>query len=116
MTDKKFTDDEIILGLKCLAGEDEIFCKDCAFRDMDRRFACKKNVSKASLDLINRQKAEIEKLKEAYAVYEETTGLKQVRNDSIKKFADLLKATGGLYGEIWESDIDRVLKVMEGKP
>lgn len=62
MTDKKFTDDEIILGLKCLAGEDEIFCKDCAFRDMDRGFACKKNVSKASLDLIARQKAEIERL------------------------------------------------------
>jgi hypothetical protein len=69
MTDGKFTDDEIILGLKCLAGEDEIFCKDCAFRDMDRGFACKKNVSKASLDLITRQKAEIERLKEFEHMY-----------------------------------------------
>lgn len=56
-------DNDIILGLKCLAGEDEIFCKDCAFRDMDRGFACKKNVSKAALDIINRQKAEIIELK-----------------------------------------------------
>jgi hypothetical protein len=69
MNDNKFTDRQIILGLKCLAGEDEIFCKDCAFRDMDRGFACKKNVSKASLDLITRQKAEIERLKEFEHMY-----------------------------------------------
>ena len=61
------TDNDIILGLKCLAGEDEIFCKDCAFRDMDRGFACKKNVSKAAIDLINLQKAEFEKTGEKWA-------------------------------------------------
>lgn len=63
------TDNDIILGLKCLAHEDEIFCKDCAFRDMDRGFACKKNVSKAAIDFINRQKAEIDRLKEYEHMY-----------------------------------------------
>lgn len=112
-------DNDIILGLKCLADEDEILCKDCAFRYMDRGFACKKNVSKAAIDLINRQKArtlelqgdlkfvrgtvkrllelsdeqkaKIEQLKEAYSVYEETTGLKQVRAEAIREFAERLK-------------------------
>lgn len=63
MTDHKFTDDEIITALKCLSGE-EIFCKDCAFARLeDRGFACKKNVANAALDLLHRQKVEIESLK-----------------------------------------------------
>lgn len=57
MTDHKFTEDEIIKGLKCLSGE-EIFCKDCAFAHLeDHGFACKKNVANAALALIKRQKA-----------------------------------------------------------
>jgi hypothetical protein len=108
----KFTDDEIIKALKCIEDEDEIPCAECAFANVETAFRCRKIVAKAAIDFIKRQQEEIEKLKEAYAVYEETTGLKQVRNDSIKKFADLLKATGGLYGEIWESDIDNLEKEM----
>lgn len=41
---------------------------------------------------------------------------KEVRLETIREFADRLKAKGGLYGEIWESDIDRVLKEMEDEP
>lgn len=37
------------------------------------------------------------------------------RSKAIRAFAERLKAKCGLYGEIWESDIDRVLKEMEDK-
>ena len=122
------TDNDIILGLKCLADEDEILCKDCAFRYMDRGFACKKNVSKAAIDLINRQKtrtlelqgdlkfvrgtverllelsdeqkAKIEQLKEAYSVYEETTGLKQVRAEAIREFAEKIDQLLNRYSNL----------------
>lgn len=57
-------DNDIILGLKCLADEDEILCTDCAFRDINCGFSCKKNVSKAAIDLIKRLKAEILELKQ----------------------------------------------------
>jgi 3-methyladenine DNA glycosylase/8-oxoguanine DNA glycosylase len=41
-----------------------------------------------ALDLINRQRAEIERLKEAYAVYEEISGLKRAKAEAIKEFAE----------------------------
>ncbi len=63
MTDRKFTDDDVIKALECLSGA-EIFCRECAFgRLEDHGFACKKNVANAALALINRKKVEIESLK-----------------------------------------------------
>ena len=57
MTDKKFTDEEIIETLEC-----------CAYSDGCERCQCSKQCDGAehlinALDLINRQKAEIERLK-----------------------------------------------------
>ena len=49
------------------------------------------NVCDEAADFIQRQKAEIESLKEAYAIYEETTGLKWARAEAIKEFAERLK-------------------------
>lgn len=67
-------------------------------------------------DFINRQKAEIEQLKEAYSVYEETTGLKQVRAEAIKEFAERLKAEATLqHGGVtvvYGSCIDNLVKEM----
>ena len=40
---------------------------------------------------IKRQQAEIERLREAYSIYEETTGLKQAKADAIREFAEKLK-------------------------
>lgn len=160
---KDVNENDIVLGLKCVANDDEILCKDCAFLDNNRGFACRKNVSRAAINLINRLTAEnlelqgnlkfvrgtverlletsdkqqaeierlnhiraelsreIERLKEAYAVYEETTGLKQVRADTAKKFAEWLKvrkykSSEWSHGEhpyvVEESDIDEVLEEM----
>lgn len=90
------TDNDIILGLKCLADEDEILCKDCAFRDMDRGFTCKKNVSKAAIDLINRQNAKIARLKKELIEQQLKNNLlyeteKEIRTEAIKEFAERLK-------------------------
>lgn len=73
MTDKKFTDEEIIKGLECMLGminndiEYSIDCNGCAFEDNALcSETCSEGIAKYALDLINRQKAEIEKLKSKY--------------------------------------------------
>lgn len=68
------------------------------------------------LETSDKQQAKIEKLKEAYAVYEETTGLKQAREDAIRKFADWLKLylfmeCGGV-ATVSGKDIDHLVKEM----
>lgn len=118
--ERKFTDDEIVKALECcMYGR----CDDnCPF--------FKKAVEKCNdldsliLDLINRQKAEIESLKEAYAIYEETTGLKWARAETIKEFAERLKqycALGGDFGDpcgvltVTDRWIDHLVKEMTGE-
>ena len=119
------TDNDIIKALECLSGE-EIFCKDCGFSRLESRgFACKKNVSIAALDLINRQKAEIEMLK----AYDEMADgyADAVEQNAIKEFAERLKAETisfveydeGGWGErvtaVKTSSIDNLVKEMTEK-
>lgn len=89
MTDHKFTDEEIKTGLRCLSGE-IILCKFCAFSHLeDRGFACKKNVASAALALINRQKAEIERLEKS--LVDQFDGYENIRKkakaEAVKEFA-----------------------------
>lgn len=59
------TDSEIIKALECCGDEGEItLCSICPYylQDRDNDF-CQEDLHRASLDLINRQKAEIERLK-----------------------------------------------------
>ena len=110
MTEHKFTDEEIIRALHCLLGE-EIFCKDCAFGSFpDHGFACKKNISKATLDLINRQREEIEVIKETTA---------EIRSEAIKEFAERLKTyyrnLDKTAGALIEFHIDEIVKEMMDK-
>ena len=89
--ERKFTDNEIVKALEmCNYNAD---CDNCPCVG-----ECW-NVNKYAIDLINRQKAEIESLKEAYAIYEETTGLKWVRTEAIKEFAERLKERKWQYTE-----------------
>lgn len=88
MMERKFTDDEIVKALECCSKDSMLSCRNCPYEE-----SCnmgRSDIQKDALDLINRQKAEIEILKEAYAIYEETTGLKWVRAEAIKEFADRL--------------------------
>ena len=69
MTDKKFTDEEIVRALKCHFSEEideEPFrCADCPLYT-DVSPSCTEALRSYALDLINRQKVEIERLKSKY--------------------------------------------------
>ncbi len=80
-------------------------------------------------DRIKQQKAEIERLNHIRAVLSrEIDELKaeidqfadigkmysEIKADAYKKFAELLKEKRGLYGEIWDEDIDNIVKEMIG--
>ena len=61
---KKFTDEQIIKALECCIAQEnfeEISCEICPY---ERVCDCKEIVLQNALDLINRQKAEIENLKQ----------------------------------------------------
>lgn len=76
MTDKKFTDEEIIKAVE-ICCNDEVHCRECpAWRD------CKdgRKSTRLALDLINRQKAEIERCK------------KEVAKDILSAFIELDEA------------------------
>ena len=86
------TDNEIIKALECCT-TNGASCKDCpAFAKVDRS-NCKKYF-RGALDLINRQKAEIERLekgslKEAMIFNSKT--IENVKAEAIKEFAERLK-------------------------
>lgn len=59
---KQMTDNEIIKALECCANwESDKSCEECPANTYG--FGCANKRAKASLDLINRQQAEIERLK-----------------------------------------------------
>ena len=70
----------------------EITEKDLRFRNKELQ-KCNEGLAK------NIEELEIEgdKVREAYAHYEETTGLKQVRADTVRKMQERLKAYFGTY-------------------
>ena len=108
------TDNEIIKSLECCADHDNIdACDDCP---------CLKgkciSTTPYILDLINRQKAEIEKSRENNKAIMQT--LADVRESVVKEFAERLKAKINNPQCPWEdfpireSDIDEVMKEMVG--
>ena len=104
MTDHKFTDDEIIHSLKVCSNDGD--CSECKINPHKGNYGyCTSLAIKAALDLINRQKAEIERL---YIVLEENqkatkhwkdiahreTGyVKAAKAEAIKEFAERLKSS-----------------------
>ena len=69
-TDKKLTDEEIISSLEVIAATGN--CEECEIRNCKWGTCnCSQITANVALDLINRQKAEIERLKECpKCVYE----------------------------------------------
>ena len=132
--ERKFTDDEIVKALECCTS-DKYTCSKCPYEDTKHikneefeimpngksydEWSCDEWLKCDLLNLINRQKAEMERLKEAYALYEETTGLKWARAEAIKKFANMLKLDlGDMFlrsHNCVESIIDNLVKEMTGE-
>lgn len=81
MTEHKFTDEEVINSLKICANNGE--CKECAINPHKGNYGfCTGLAINAALDLINRQKEEIEVIKETTA---------EIRYEVVKEFAERLK-------------------------
>ena len=101
MTDTQFTDEEIIKALElCNKPADPEICENCPFCS---DFKCLYILKANALKLINRQKAEIEKLENARQKqaqflseergqkYELIDKLSQVKAEAYKEFAERLK-------------------------
>ena len=93
---------------------------DC---DMNKQCgSCMIRCVKQTIEMARKQQAEIERLKESYIAYEETTGLKQAKAEAVKEFAERLKDEFRILSLdatvldylVTSKVIDRVLKEMVG--
>lgn len=130
MTDKKFTDEEIIKALECHINAED--CVSCEVFDWCEEIL----LTELVLDLISRQKSEIERLKETpKCVYEydgEVTEycvqgpcsnfktVEQIKAEAYKEFAARLKSylllnEKGSISVISFENIDNLLKEMVGE-
>ena len=119
-------DNEIIKALECCTVCSSIeTCGECPYVECPTRKGCVGEMVKDALDLINRQKAEIERLQNAYkqCAWERDIfldELKTAKSEAIKDFAERLKeeATVDDDSTWWVAniDIDNLVKEMtEGK-
>lgn len=119
------TDNEIIKALECCT--QQAGCSGCPFvisNEMKYRggYACAEEIRKCALDLINRQKAEIERLKHRKTELQiRNQELQHEKSEAIKEFAERLKAYFN-YGKdvmylqtIIHYGIDKIIKEMEGE-
>ena len=111
------TDKEIIKALEC-CGDPDSNCVECPIK-ADRR--CNEHLANYALDLINRQQAEIEKLKEEIQITKDAYTMLQTKNEiikseAIKEFAVNLKCgVPQENGVIRCSDVDNLVKEMVGE-
>ena len=127
--ENRISDDEIISSLEVIATTRN--CSECKIRNCDWGDCnCSQITANAALDIINRQKAEIERLKECpKCIYEydgKTTEycvqgpcsnfktVEQIKTEAIKEFAVRLKCgVPQETGVIRCADIDNLLKEYE---
>ena len=136
MTDKKFTDEEIIEALDlCTQQNGSIPCYDCPCWNHDEQ-ECEGIDYTATFDLINRQKAEIERLKECPKCVYEYDGeiteycvqgpcsnfktVEQIKSEAYEEFVERLKSylllnKKGEVSVISFENIDNLLKEMVGE-
>ena len=94
------TDNEIIKSMQCVIGN-EMLCSECTYEKVLPFPSCRMMCAKNALDLINRQKAEIERLNiesetlatQLKGVYEQIHKLNMAKSEAIKEFAERLKRT-----------------------
>ena len=111
------TDNEIIMALEyCYADENN--CKRCPYMAVGK---CHKVHTRDVLDLINRQKAEIERLEAIQSSHLFTTDF--IRYKAVKEFAERLKSKEKFHYDYYSNiairyikieDIDNLVKEMVG--
>ena len=124
MTDKKLTDEEIIFSLKIIATTGN--CDECKIRNCKWGTCnCSQITANAALDLIKRQKSEIERLQKEvnlvsilYQDLQERTD--EIKAEAYKEFAERLKHS--FFDNGYESPdvdfdyfVDNLLKEMVGE-
>lgn len=120
------TDNEIIKVLECCR---DCKCKDCPCYNKETD-GCKELDEQDILDLINRQKAEIKRLREENEIknskraniFEITNAYGRGKIAGRKEFAERLKTEtflakekGSVEHTLWIDEIDNLLKEMEGE-
>ena len=89
MTDHKFTDEEVMQALRCCGELDSHMCENCPLRFFEDGTACIPAMSRASAELIIRQKKEIERLQKLLDDKCDRC-IARDRAEGIKEFADKL--------------------------
>ena len=85
------TDNEIIKFMQCVIGN-EVSCSECEYQKALPFPSCRRMCAKNALDLINRQKAEIESLKHRKTELQiRNQELQHEKSEAIKEFAERLK-------------------------
>ncbi len=132
ISNKKFTDEEIIKSLECCVKAKtmgDCIELNCPFRN-DWDLCLSGEIKKMALDLINRQKAEIERLEKTYKADQQLiSALNKSYNlakaEAYKEFADKLKekseivhlfsVCNGHHYMVDIDDIDNLVKEMVGE-
>ena len=117
------TDNEITKGMECVIGND-VKCSECTYQKVLPFPSCRMMCAKNALDLINRQKSEIDKLKQenefchktitenAQRALEVTVeAIETAKSEAIKEFAHLV-IDRSRNGVIYTSDIPDLVKEM----
>ena len=120
MTDKKFTYEEIIRNYEWCIGCTSDRCRECT---MDEEGFCEEELQDLVLDLINRQKAEIEKLKGSTIVsniMESQRIKREAKAEAYKEFAEkaaiaLANAYNPEYAHWIDDVLDNLLKELIGE-
>ena len=112
------TDNEIIKYMQCVIGN-EVSCSECTYQKALPFPSCRMMCAKNALGLINRQKAEIERLNielqsmsgaaNSYKMHYETA-----KSEAIKEFAEKLKNCFTISGDYLDiiNIIDNLVKEM----
>ena len=125
-TDKKFTDEEIISSLEVIATTGN--CEECKIRNCKWGTCnCSQITANVALDLINRQKAEIERLEKVFNGRDQLVNAlnkcyKQAKSEAYKEFAERLNEKAQI-ADCFDSynmvvgthSIDNLLKEMVGE-
>ena len=136
MTDKKYTNEEIEKALSlCGRTTEVVYCDQCP---LCGEYECNRIIKVLAFDIINRQKAEIERLKEKKSKLENKineiyplvmqlpNAMQQIKAEACKEFANKLEEEYGIFtplGVNWieevkavrVSDIDKILKETVGE-
>lgn len=116
MTDKKITDEEIIRNYEWCIGCTSDRCRECT---MDEEGFCEEELQDLVLDLINRQKTEIEKLKGS-TIVSNIMESQRIKREAYKEFLEkaaieLTNAYSSEYAHWIDDTLNNLLEELVGE-